>query len=67
MRAEVRIRAGGIHNVNITRTIDLSVEVGSQLTTVMFYVVHKIGTYVILGYEFCNKHIETILQRRRLV
>lgn len=67
IQTDVRIRDATNHLVKFAGTVDIYEEVGSQLATVKFYVVEKLGTYVILRWHFCNKHIEVIRSRRMII
>ena len=40
---------------------------GSRFEVVKFNVVERLGTHVILGCDFCDKHIEAICPRKRLI
>ena len=40
---------------------------GSRFEVVKFNVVERLGTDVILGCDFCDKHIEAIRPRKRLI
>lgn len=42
-------------------------EIRSHSTTVKLYVVEKLVTYLILGCDFCDKHIEEIRPRQSIV
>ena len=64
LRAQVRIRDAGNRSVNICGTIDLVVELGSRLEVVQFNVVEKLAVDIILGCDFCDKHVEAIRPRR---
>lgn len=65
--SDVLITDAGNHRVEISRTNDVSVKVGSQLADVIFYVVDKLGADVVLGSKFCDKNVEAIRPRRRVV
>lgn len=53
--------------VEIEGTIDLSVELGGRIESVRFNVVPRLAVEVILGCDFCDKHVEAIRPRKRLV
>lgn len=63
----LRSRDAGNHRVDIIATIDLSIEVGSQVAIIKLYVVGKLVTDVILDCEFCDKHVEDIISHQRVV
>lgn len=65
-RSDNRIQDLGNHQVNIAGTVDLYVEVGTQVATIEVYVVDKLGTNVILGCDFCDKNIKEISARRSI-
>ena len=53
--------------VEIDGVIDLSVNIGGRVETVRFNVVPRLAVDVIIGCDFCDKHIEAIRPRKRLV
>ena len=67
LREDVRVRDAGNRSVRIAGTLDLVVNIGSRLETVRFYVVDKLAVTVILGCDFCDKHVDSIRPRKRTV
>lgn len=48
-------------------TINLATKLGSQSEMLIFYVANRLATSVILGCDLCDKHLESICPRKRLV
>ena len=61
------IRDANNNRVSILGTLRLLVQLGSRQDTVTFNVVSNLGTDVILGCDFLDKHVEAIRPRKRLV
>ena len=66
-REEVTIRNASGKPVPILGTIRLSVQVGRKTEKVDFLVAEKLATAVILGCDYCDKYVECIKPRLRLV
>lgn len=61
------IRDANGRRVSIEGIIDLVVELGTRTEVVQFKVNERVGTDVILGCDFCDKHVEAIRPRQREV
>ncbi len=64
---EVRVRDANKRQLRLAGTVDLKVTIGNRDQLVTFYVAEQLATPVILGCDFCDKHIEAIKPRRRVV
>jgi len=64
---EANVRNASGKPVHIRGTITLSVNLGCRTDEVTFMVVDNLATAVILGCDYCDKHIEAIRPRRRMV
>ena len=64
---ELVIRDAGNRNVAFRGTINLTVELGTRVEAVPFLVVDRLSTQVILGCDFCDKHVEYIRPRQRVI
>jgi len=64
---DIRVKDANNRSLNILGTISLQVQVGSRAEAISFYVVERLATSVILGCNFCDKHVEAIRPRLRLV
>ena len=62
-----RIVDANKRNVEVEGTLDLSVNIGGRVEVVKFNVVPRLAVDVIIGCDFCDKHVEAIRPRRRLV
>ena len=74
MRKEIRkikdepnIRNASGKSVPIVGTIDLMVQIGTSSEYVKFYVAENLATSVILGCDFCDRHVEAIKPRLAIV
>ena len=67
MREGIRIKDAGNRNVKIAGKITLTVMLGNRGGSISFYVIERLTTQVILGCHFCDKHVEAIKPRQRLV
>ena len=67
LHSTVRIRDANNRSLNIQGTVNLTCTVGGRSEIVTFYVVERLATEVILGCDYCDKHVESIRPRRRLV
>ena len=65
--SEANIRNASGKPVPIMGTIDLQVQIGSTLEKVTFLVADKLAVAVILGCDFCDKHVEAIKPRLKIV
>ena len=65
--SEFNVKDANNRRVVITGTINLAVQVGTRQDVVKFNVVERLGTDIILGCDFCDKHVEAIRPRKRLV
>ena len=61
------VRDASNRRVNIIGTVNLTCQVGMRTDIVRFNVVEKLGTDVIIGCDYCDKHIEAIRPRKRVV
>ena len=61
------IRDAGNRRVALRGTINLTVELGTRVEVVPFLVVDRLSTQVILGCDFCDKHVESIRPRQRVI
>ena len=66
-REGVCIKDAGNRNGKIDGKINLTVELGHRVEAISFYVVERLTTQIILGCDFCDKHVEEIKPRQRLV
>ena len=64
---QVRVRDANNRRLNILGTVELNVQIGNRQDKVNFYVVERLATDFILGCDFCDKHVEAIKPRKRLV
>ena len=67
LKTTINIKDAGNKRVDISGSIDLTVQLGTRQEVIQFYVVERLSTDVILGCDFCDKHVETIRPRRRIV
>ena len=63
----VRIKDAGNCNFRIAGKITLTVMLGHRVESISFYSVERLTTQVILGCDFCDKHVEAIKPRQRFV
>ena len=63
----VKVRDANNQALVIVGRINLTVQLGMKSSIVTFYVVDKLATPIILGCDFCDRHVEAIRPRRRLV
>ena len=61
------IRDANNRRVKLDGVINLQVRLGNRIETVHFNIVEKLGTGVILGFDYLDKHVEAIRPRRRVV
>ena len=64
---QFNVKDANNRRVVIAGTINLTVQVGKRREVVKFNVVERLGTDVILGCDYCDKHVESIRPRKRLV
>ena len=64
---QVRVRDANNRRLNILGTVELNVRIGNRQDKVNFYVVERLATDFILGCDFCDKHVEAIRPRKRLI
>ena len=64
---EYNVKDANNRRITIEGTINLAVQVGTRFEIVKFNVVERLGTDVILGCDYCDKHVEAIRPRRRIV
>ena len=57
LEVEYNVKDANNRRVAIDGTINLAVQVGSRFEVIKFNVVERLGTDVILGCDFCDKHI----------
>ena len=62
--SELSVRDANNRRVAISGTLNLAVQVGTRTEVVKFNVVERLGTEVILGCDFCDKHVEAIRPRK---
>ena len=65
--SSTNVRNASGSSVPIAGTIDLVVQVGESIEHVNFLVAKKLATSVILGCDFCDRHVESIRPRDRTV
>ena len=53
--------------LEVTGTIDLTVQLGTRTLVTPFLVVPKLAVPALLGADFCDEHVEAIRPRRRIV
>lgn len=53
--------------MSIVQAINLLTNVKSRSTIVKCNVVERVGTKVILGWDFCDVHVEAIRRRKRVI
>lgn len=63
----MNVRDVNNRKVNTSDTINLSVEVGNRVRIANFNVVERLATNILLGCDFCNRHIEAIKPTQRIV
>ncbi len=63
----IRIRDANNKRLNIEGTVELSVQIGNHREQVTFYVAERLATDFILGCDFCDKHVEAIRPRKKLL
>ena len=64
---QVRVRDANNRRLNILGTVELNVRIGNREDKVNFYVVERLATDFILGCDFCDRHVEAIRPRKRLI
>ena len=57
----------GNRRVALRGTINLTVELGTGVEVVTFLVVDRLSTQVIIGCDFCEKHVESNRPRQRVI
>ena len=67
LHSAVRIKDANNRALVVAGRINLSCQIGSRKDIVTFYVVDRLATDVILGCDYCDRHIEAIKPRKRLV
>ena len=67
IREGFRIKDSGNRNVRIAGKITLNVMLGHRVETISSYVVERLTTHVILGCDFCDRQVDAIKRRQRLV
>ena len=67
LRSSVKIKDANNRSINVIGTVNLTCEMGSRREIVTFYVVERLATEAILGCDFCDRHIEAIRPRKRIV
>ena len=67
MRKGFRIKDAGNRNVRILGKITLAVILGHRVETISFYVVERLKLQIILDCDFCDRHVEAIKPRQRLI
>lgn len=65
--SQMSVRDASDRLVSIVRTIELSVIVGSRSAVVKFTVVERVGTEIILGFNFSDAHVEAIRSWWRVI
>ena len=53
--------------MNVGGKITLAMELGKRFEAVSFYAVESLCTQVLLGCDFCDKHVESIRPLKRVV
>ena len=61
------IRDANNRRVQILGTVNLVLRIGNRSETVRFNVCERLGTDVIVGYDYLDKHVEAIRPRKRLI
>ena len=67
IRDAPNVRGANSQPLAIKGTVDLMVQVGNCKDHVVFYVAPSLAAPVILGCDFCDRHVEAIQPRRRVV
>ncbi len=67
LKEDIRIKDANNRSLQLLGTINLHCQVGTRAITIPFYVVERLATDVILGCDFCDKHIVAIRPRQRKV
>ena len=65
--SDINVRDANNRRVLIVGTMNLTVQAGSRIEIVKFNVVERLGTDVILGCDFCDKHAESIRPRKLII
>ena len=61
------IRDANNRRVQISGTVNLTVRIGNRTENVRFNVVERLGTDVIIGCDYLDKHVEAIRPRKRAI
>ena len=67
LQQHVDIKKASGKPVPIAGTIRLSIQFGAKTEEVQLLVAEKLATDIILGYDYCDQHIEGIKPRRRII
>ncbi len=67
LHSAVKIKDANNRRVNLVGRINLVCQIGTRSEIVTFYVAERLATTVILGCDFCDRYIESIRPRRRLI
>ena len=64
---KVMVRDANNRPLSISGKVNLTVQIGTRASVVSFHVVDNLAAPVIIGCDFCDRHIEAIRPRRRCV
>lgn len=65
LSCNLNVRDANNRKMNTRGTINLSIEVGNRFEMVKFKVVEALVTNILLGCDYCDRHIEYIKPKQR--